>query len=111
MTVPKNSMNSLQQPLSPPVTGHENQLPLAISYTDQDRAVSVVYPPPEQPVTQQSAYLYESDVHHRSLGSRPLEALVLSICILFVGLGVTLPIAALGAVIEAMFQPEVIIHE
>lgn len=86
---PEGSLSPLHLP-SP-----DGKLPLAVAYTDKNRSLAVLYPQPEKP---------QPTPAPAPAPSMQLHPLMAAIAIFLVGLGVAVPIAVVGAVVEAIVE-------
>jgi hypothetical protein len=83
-------------PISLP--GPDGQPPLAVAYTDKHRSLAVTYPHPQKPEPPQP----EPQGQGLYLKYTPIHPLVVAIAIFLVGLGVAIPIAMVGALVEGV---------
>lgn len=76
--------------------GPDGKSPLAVAYTDKHRSLAVLYPQPQpQPEPQPTP-------PQTPAPSMQLHPLMAAIAIFLVGIGVAIPIAVLGTVLDAI---------
>lgn len=79
-----------------PLPNQPGEMPLAVAYTDKNRSL-VLYPQRQQPAPA------PPEPHQGvRLQNTPIHPLVAAIAIFLVGLGVALPIAVAGTVLESI---------
>jgi hypothetical protein len=72
-----------------PLPNQPGEMPLAVAYTDKNRSLAVLYPQRQQPAPEPP-----------QRRSEPIHPLIAAVVIFMVGLGLAVPIATLGVVLE-----------
>lgn len=97
-----------------PLPNQKGKTPLAVSYTDKHRSLSILYPhpAPQQPPQKIVDVSSESEETPRySQLNVHLQALLAATVVVMICFGLSLVAVTIGTVVEALNQPEVIIHE